>query len=89
MSEVGLIEERQWTRGGKQASRVGLVGGSTDWQARSGQGGGQVGLVGGAGRLGVAGEQAEQASLEAQQAGGQKVVAREDKWALLEVQQVE
>ena len=37
----------------------------------------------------VAGKQAEQASLEAQQAGGQKVVAWEDKWALLEVQQVE
>ena len=66
MSEVGLIEERQWTRGGKQASRVGLVGGSTDWQARSGQGGGQVGLVGGAVVGGKAGEQVRWASFEEQ-----------------------
>jgi hypothetical protein len=47
-----------------------------------------VGLVGGAGRLGVAGEQAERASLEARQAGRQEVAREEGKWALLEVRQV-
>ena len=39
------------------------------------------------GRLGVAGKQAEQASLEARQAGGQEVAREEGKWALLEVRQ--
>ena len=46
----------RWTRGGRQASRAGLVGGSTGRWAKGGGQGGQVGLVGGAaGGVGVAG----------------------------------